>query len=163
MRDCMKASVRDRLPDLLHGRLPASERAEVEQHVASCADCSAELDLLRAVRGAVPTPVVDVERIVAALPRRGRRGRRRVRWQGGRVASLVAAAVVLLALGSILRWSYGGRHDVPAPQRPALSLGEPLVGLSNADLRALVDAADHLDAVMSTRSDTHIPSLEGAL
>ena len=51
MNDCPNSGVRDRLPDLLHDRLDASTRAMVQGHVDACADCRAELDLLRGVHG----------------------------------------------------------------------------------------------------------------
>lgn len=113
MTDCPNATVRDRLPDLLHGALDATTRAAVEAHVAGCADCTSELALLRAARGALArAPEVDVARIVAALPRpavarprlvefpsaeeRERRaaGRHATPWGG-----LAAAAVVAVAIG----------------------------------------------------------------
>lgn len=202
MRDCANVTMREQLADLLHDRLSASAREDLERHVATCANCAAELDLLREVRAAAVAPPVDVGRIVAALPPRGQPA---AWWRSGRLARLAAAAVVLGAVGSIVRWSYAPRHDVAAPAgrvaessqpggipapaaapalpqasatsatsadamrgaarvtaRPALSLGEPLVDLSDADLQALAEAADDLDPVMSTQTDTHFSFMEGA-
>jgi hypothetical protein len=68
MRDCADGELRDLLPDFVHGTLAATEQVRVRAHVASCADCEAEVELLRAVGAAFPTPAVDVRRIVAALP-----------------------------------------------------------------------------------------------
>lgn len=70
MRDCVNAEVRDRLPELVHGRLEGAERADVEAHVAECPDCAAETALIRLVAGSVAlgTPHVDARRIVSALP-----------------------------------------------------------------------------------------------
>jgi anti-sigma factor RsiW len=69
MRDCADVSVRDLLPEFVHGVLPAGERERVGAHVAACADCAAEVALIRtaarAYRGRAA--VVDVARIVAAL------------------------------------------------------------------------------------------------
>ncbi|HKV51622.1 MAG TPA: zf-HC2 domain-containing protein, partial [Gemmatimonadaceae bacterium] len=60
--------MRDLLPDLLNERLDAATRAEVARHVASCAECAAELELVRAMRSALaPAPRVDVARIAAAV------------------------------------------------------------------------------------------------
>ncbi|HVZ77544.1 MAG TPA: zf-HC2 domain-containing protein, partial [Gemmatimonadaceae bacterium] len=72
--------MRDLLPDLLNGTLDAGARAEVEAHVASCADCRAELDMLRAIRRAAPQPAVNVARIVSALPAPAQPGARRRGW-----------------------------------------------------------------------------------
>ncbi|MGH7678744.1 MAG: anti-sigma factor family protein [Gemmatimonadaceae bacterium] len=68
MGDCANATMRERLPDLLHNRLPASERAEVDAHLDTCADCRAELALLERVRSASRTPTVDAAAIAARLP-----------------------------------------------------------------------------------------------
>ena len=99
MRDCGNAEMRDLLPELLHTRLGSAERAEVERHVAACADCTAELALLRQAQASMATaPAVDVSRIVAALPRAGAR-RRSSRVTGWRAAAGIAA--VLLGAVSI--------------------------------------------------------------
>ena len=50
MNDCVNAEARDALPDLLHGRLSELDTATMKAHVESCADCRAELELMRAVR-----------------------------------------------------------------------------------------------------------------
>ena len=68
MGDCANATMRERLPDLLHHRLSASERAEVDAHLDTCADCRAELALLERVRSASRTPTVDAAAIAARLP-----------------------------------------------------------------------------------------------
>jgi anti-sigma factor RsiW len=100
MNDCVNAEMRDRLPDLLNDRLPANERAEVVAHVAACADCREELELLRAIRSMLSAPAlrVDVARVVSALPKppsqATRRPTRRT-WADWRIA----ATVTILAVG----------------------------------------------------------------
>ena len=96
MRDCSNAQMRDALPDLMHGTLPARRLAEVRAHVDACDACRAELDLLERVRSAVRSPAVAADRIVAGLPRyRPRPAWRRIVGAAG----LRAAAVVLLVAG----------------------------------------------------------------
>ena len=93
MNDCVNAEMRDRLPDVLHERLEPGVRAAVMAHVEGCADCRAELELLRGVHtmlGKV-APRVDVGRIVEALPRRRPA---RSRWMDWRVAAAAALIVV---------------------------------------------------------------------
>jgi anti-sigma factor RsiW len=95
MRDCSNVIMRDRLPDLLHERLPVAERAEVRAHVAACPECRAELELLTRIQAATVTPRVDTSRIVAALPPH----RRGFSWRRAAQSPMlrIAAAVVLLA------------------------------------------------------------------
>lgn len=69
MNNCRSAEMREALPDLIHGRLDATRAAEVQAHIASCAACTAELELLRAVATSAPAaPAMDVARISAVLP-----------------------------------------------------------------------------------------------
>ena len=97
MNDCPNADVRDLLPDLVHGRLDAATRAMVESHIAGCADCRAELALLRDLRGSFQgTPRIDLGAIAAALPAY-RGGSARRSWVGWRAA---AAITILVAGGS---------------------------------------------------------------
>jgi anti-sigma factor RsiW len=115
MFDCANVEIREQLPELLHGKLDAAARARVEAHVASCAECAAELELLRAARAAFSrTPAIDAAKIVRQLPRPAQVTRRKsIRWQ-------MAAAVSFITLGglslAIARESYrtGGRDSVPS-------------------------------------------------
>jgi hypothetical protein len=95
MIDCPNGDVRDVLPDYVNDRLPARERAEVETHLASCAACRDEVDLLRGLRTTLRrAPAVNVDAIAAAiLPHRApvKHG-----WTTG---WRVAAAVVAIAVG----------------------------------------------------------------
>ena len=70
MFDCADVEMRELLPDLAAGTLDDGMRARVERHVASCAECTSELETLRLVRSAyAAAPTVNVRRIVAALPK----------------------------------------------------------------------------------------------
>jgi len=95
MRDCVNAEFRDRLPELLHGRLDGAERAMVLAHVASCEDCTAELALLRSLREtlAADAPAIDVSRVVASLPASPSRTTRRPSRVTRRVGSLASLAL----------------------------------------------------------------------
>src|SRR5262245_53912957 len=94
MFDCANVEMRELLPELAAGTLDDATRARVERHVASCAECAAELETLRLVRSAyAATPAVDVRRIVAALPKpapvtqRAHRSQPVKRWVDWRVAA----------------------------------------------------------------------------
>ena len=96
MTDCPNAEIRDVLPDLVHGRLGAATRADVERHVLHCAECAAEVALLRELRSAFQaSPRVDVAAITAAVPSYRRQGSRS--WIGWRTAATIT---VLVAGGS---------------------------------------------------------------
>ena len=70
MTDCGNAEIRDLLPDLAAGALSPVEQSRVQAHVDGCAECAAELELLRVARALRPQAVrVDVAAIVAKLPR----------------------------------------------------------------------------------------------
>ena len=118
MTDCPNAGIRDLLPDLIHGRLRGDEKSRVESHVAACADCSAELRVLRAVHGSRPAfAAADSARIGSAIPAYEAPS-------SGRKWLRVAAAVVVASLAGLGVWSSGGDADrrvaavAPAPAPP---------------------------------------------
>lgn len=70
MRECENEDLRDALPGYVAGRLAGPDRARVAEHIAGCADCAAEVELLRVAHQVMmqDAPRVDAGRIVAALP-----------------------------------------------------------------------------------------------
>jgi len=189
MRDCENVTMREQLPELLHGQLSAEARVAVEEHVAGCADCSAELEVLRRVRAAVPAPRVNVDRIVASIPPYRGAPRAWAAVRSARVFGLptlhvaAAALVILTAVGVLARLraphptdaptatappvarvappvtSQQAKGPVAAPVVTQLSLGEPLSDLSESDLRALAATVDDLEAAPSADIDAAEPSL----
>jgi hypothetical protein len=101
--------MKDLLPDLLHDRLPAALRAEVEAHVNGCEECTSELLILRQVVAVSATPRIDASRIVAALPRY----RAPSMWQRAMHSTQlrIAAAIVLLAGGAAVLANVMTRND----------------------------------------------------
>lgn len=70
MSECTKLEMRDLLPDVARGALIAASSVELEDHLATCAECRAELRLLRDARAVLSTTrSVDAPRIVAAIGR----------------------------------------------------------------------------------------------
>jgi hypothetical protein len=67
--DTRHLEAQDALPWLANGTLAGAELERVQAHVASCADCRADLALLRTVRAAGPAPDLgfDPERALARL------------------------------------------------------------------------------------------------
>ena len=116
MTDCPNAEIRDLLPDLVHGRLDAATRSDVERHVRDCDECAAEVKLLRDLRSALhAAPQVDVAAIVAAVPDYRRPGGRS--WIGWRTA---AAITVLVAGGSSVAVLQRGGTSLTDTARPML-------------------------------------------
>ena len=69
MNKCMELEIQEMLPDLLHRSLDAGTTQLVESHLASCASCSEELDVLRTVQAAaVFAPAIDVSAVVRQIP-----------------------------------------------------------------------------------------------
>ncbi len=119
MRDCVNGEVRDRLPELVHERLSAVERGAVVAHVGECAECAAELALLRQLRGALAAaPVVDVSRIVAAVRRHPERGRSAADEGPGVAAERPDSSIVPIDAarrrGETRTRAWGGRWRVAA-------------------------------------------------
>lgn len=124
MNDCRNAEIRDQLPDLLHDRLSAGERAVVFAHVDACGDCRDELELLRGLNRALVagTPRIDTACIVSALPKPGAsvavpvrpsrptRSRWRVRWEQWEVAATITVLVVGVGSAAVL-----SRTVIPHP------------------------------------------------
>jgi hypothetical protein len=181
--------MREQLPELLHGQLSPATRVLVERHVAECADCAAELEVLRQVRAVARTPKVDVARIAASIPpyRGASAAWAAVRSQRafGIPTLYIAAAVlaILTATGVLARLRTPPQAtDVPRVTPPVatniappvtsqqakapaaapvtqLSLGEPLADLSEGDLRALMETVDDLEAAPSADVESAEPSL----
>jgi anti-sigma factor RsiW len=103
MIDCPNGDVRDVLPDYVNDRLDAPRRFEVEAHLASCASCRDEVELLRDLRATMRrTPTVNAEAIVAAIP--PYRAPVRHGWATGwRTAAAIAAIAVGGASFALLR------------------------------------------------------------
>lgn len=122
-------TVTDFLPDRLAERLGEVDRSRVDQHLAACADCRAQRQLLAAVRAAtVPLPgglETRVRRAVAARPQPRR-------WVPAPMA--VAASVVFALAAGGLFLSEGllpGRRapaaDPDLATLPSASYDDPLL------------------------------------
>lgn len=133
MNDCANGDIRDLLPDLLHDRLDSAARRTVEVHLASCADCRAELALLQDVRASLRvSPVLDLTAIGAAIPPHRARSTRA--WSNWRIA----ASLALLAAGAA---SVALLNRAPAP--------------STAEMTAVHAAPSAPSVPAPTRADTH--------
>ncbi len=186
MNKCAELDIKETLPDLLHGKLDADARARVEAHLASCGECTEELEALRKVKSAaVFIPPIDADRLVRQIPpyrtvvlaAQAPAGFRAVSW-------LVAASLVVVVLGggSLLMLQKtptvgpvvtvdpsavpdGGstQRDKPSavasnhhpvvstkPARHALALATSVDGLSDNNLRRLMNDMKSFDALPAT-------------
>ncbi|MCC6319470.1 MAG: zf-HC2 domain-containing protein [Gemmatimonadaceae bacterium] len=179
MSDCLNVEVRERLPELLLGALPSGERAVVEAHLATCAECAAELEVLRgaqAVYRGRRVPRIDTAAIVAALPRRPAAARPPARrsfatqWRIAAVVTFVALGG--LSLTTVRRYfghvptvdtlavapavaTTGPAVDSPSAVRPVgLSAGGGLTDLQDDDIETLIGALDRIEAAPHVEPDT---------
>jgi anti-sigma factor RsiW len=125
--------VTDRLQALLSGALSAREREEAEAHLAACAGCREERDLLVSARALLP-PLPAVEpragfAVRVALDARDLRHspfERWLRWTAGGLATAAAAAVLVAVLPAPRQ---GGGDELKLAQR--LELYEDLAVVQN--------------------------------
>jgi hypothetical protein len=168
MIDCPNMEMRDRLPDLANDTLVAAERELVLAHLAQCAGCTAEIEILRTTRLILvtTTPKVNVAGIVSALPQYGvasigsAPSARHRSWGS---SWRIAAAVTFLAAGI---GSYAlVTRDAPAlvvdttiatmaDTTVGLGLNGALVDMSDAELTALVSNIESIEALPSTDVET---------
>ena len=119
MNDCTDGNMRDQLPDLAHGTLSPARRQAVAAHVATCADCAAEIELIRIAARAFGASRVDTARIVRALPATSRG----TRWAFAGSAQRIAAAIGIVVIGAVstVVVSEWGRSTSAPVQSKALS------------------------------------------
>jgi hypothetical protein len=130
MTDCVNETMRDRLPELAHGLLTASEAAVLRAHVAGCPSCAAELATLETTRLVLQAsaPRVDVAAITQAVTRAVPTQRPALRVErGGATAATVArrapwrsrqflaAAASLLIVASVAIPVLNGRGGEDGP------------------------------------------------
>jgi anti-sigma factor RsiW len=154
MNDCPNADMRDQLCDVVHRTLSDADCQRVEAHIAACADCTAEIALLRRAQAVLArqAPSVDTAAIVSALPRR--RAPRPMAFPAWRVAASIAVIAVGAASISIARMdSAGGVGDGSSTRRAAatatgaltLSFAGRLSVLEDEDLEQLLAEIDEFD------------------
>lgn len=118
--------VTDQLPEYHAGRLEFGDREEVEAHLAGCASCARESELIAALRR-VPLPPAPpgrwarlAEMVIAEARRVAAREARTLVWQR------VAAAVALVAGASGIGWWFATSREM-GPVAEAVSVPEALV------------------------------------
>jgi len=165
MSDCSNVEIREALPELLHGRLDAVQATKVREHVARCAECAAELELLERVqRLYAATPPVNTAAIVAALPR----PRMRRAFSLGLLRA-AAAIVVLLAGALVFRAAMSGSENgknnqvvVTPPDSPAVAVPRdtPVTIQRSAQPRVLAMSVSELDDLDADEMESLLSALE---
>jgi hypothetical protein len=170
--NCIDA--RAALPALLYEHLPPQEAAVLQEHLAGCPACRAEQAALRRLGGlldAVPSPAanVDLARLYHEGARREQRGRRR--WRTAALASLAAAAAVLLTLvlrlevrldhhQLIVRWGVQPATFVsPDPPASSVTPGAAPVAVSGDDVRLVMQLLHALADDVAARDRVNQESL----
>ncbi|MEO5566949.1 MAG: hypothetical protein ABIR92_00565 [Gemmatimonadaceae bacterium] len=162
MIDCPNEAMRDLLPDLANESLESSVRVLVTGHIATCAACAAEIEIIRSARLLLvsSTPRVNVASIVKALPsyrgsipiQSARSARNRTWGSSWRIAA--AATFLAAGLGSFAVLRPGAPVVVKDTTVVAVNHGLALTGtladLSDAELVALVKDIDGIEALPST-------------
>src|SRR5688572_11632992 len=161
MSECMEREIQEMLPDVLHGTIGPADRARIDAHLATCARCREELEVLRVVHGAaVFTPSIDVESIVRQLPPYGivvpSPAERHIRTPVTRW--LVAAGFALVAFGAgsvVMRRAEvaPAPASASAPRANSLALASGLDGLSDDELVQLMNEMDTFDALPASEPE----------
>jgi anti-sigma factor RsiW len=119
MTECTNVTIREMLPDLLHDSLQGINRSRVEDHVADCPECAAELDLLRAVHDSLlaAPALVSADRVAEAVMRPVPAARahreawlRAGRWRAAASIAVLLAGSAALAIHLDSRSSSGQRN-----------------------------------------------------
>jgi hypothetical protein len=134
MSECANLEMRDLLPDFARGALSGATSTALESHLAMCADCRAELRVVRDTSAMLRTmPSIDTSRIIAAIGRSSAirrdatasvaRARRRRAWSvasPSRRVWLAAASIAVIVTTAVLATN-DDRSPVP---RPASSVAQ---------------------------------------
>jgi len=131
MRDCPDGEMRDLLPLFARAALAPMDRVRVEAHVAACADCAAEVALLRSVALAYDVAPVDVTAMAAKMPRHRGAGRstahvafyRQPLW---RVAASLTLVIASAAMVTLVKRGAGIEHGMSASAPTVDTAGTPV-------------------------------------
>ena len=171
MRDMTRDELQDLLPELLHGRLSATDAADLERAVAADPDLTAELTLLRSVRSAHQrAPVIDMARIVAALPSAhvvpetqaiDQLAQRREQKRPLISRSFARAAALLIVVGGGTMVSvWEGRRTASTPIASGIAVDSPAVAATTMQL-GLGTSTDELSVDQLRALEADIRALDG--
>lgn len=160
--------VLDRLPDWSAGRLAEAEAGALTEHLAGCASCAAEAEVVGSLVATRPAPPLDLAARIAAAARSDverEHAIARVSAKGSARArvpawALSAAAVLALAFGTT--WIDRPQETLPAVSPTAAALGEVPVENGLAVENAVLISDDGVVAgapVLDELSDDNLVAL----
>jgi anti-sigma factor RsiW len=133
-------TVRDRLPDLVWGRLDGADTSVVDAHLATCAACAAERDLVDSLRERpVRAPFGLEQRVTRAV----RAGRPRWRVSPTRLAMAATVVFALVTAGVLARVGIPGSGP-DAGEESTRVAGEEALLYSGAPLMSSAPSLDDL-------------------
>jgi hypothetical protein len=129
----------------------------VEIHVRACAECAAEVALLRDLRASMArVPAVDPARIAAAIP--AYRVPVRRSWGGWRAAAAIAVIVVGGTSVVMARQESPRGPDSASTVPPReLVVANGASELSDGELQVLLNDIESIDAVPSVEVENAVP------
>ena len=174
MNDCPNAEIRDQLCDVVHRTLPDADCRRIEEHIATCPDCAAEIALLHRARAVLSrtAPTMNTSAIVAALPRPQRARARGMSFSNWRVAASIAVIAIGVASLSLVRVQ-GAANDATIDtvgtevatnmDAQMLSFSGRLSALEDEDLQQLLADIDEFDGAtpVEPRAVLPVPAWEG--
>ncbi|MGI8619013.1 MAG: zf-HC2 domain-containing protein [Gemmatimonadaceae bacterium] len=136
----MNGDIRDVLPELVSGTLPAADLLRIQDHIRACADCAAEVELLRTARAAMRlAPTMNTARIAAGV-QASTAQRLAARRIPARVARMAGVSLIVV-LGAIAVWTMrDAPNDAPREITP-VATKLPAAG-SETSIVASVAAVD---------------------
>lgn len=145
-------TVRERIPDLVAGRLLAAEAAALEAHLAGCGECRSEAELIAGLFTARPAAPAGLSGRIEGTVRFRRRAVARPWW------GLAAASVAAVALGIGVVSDSGAPPDEQVPAFVA-SVGETSPWLGD---EGRVGGAPALDGLSEEALLTLLEEMESA-
>jgi predicted anti-sigma-YlaC factor YlaD len=162
VNDCVNAEVRDALPDLLHGRLSELDTATMKAHVESCADCRAELAIMREASESLPiAPRMNAAKISASIPPYAGVGVTRQAPSRARIFSRaatlrIAVATALVAIGG---WAFSNMRGNDALRQSASTVSAIANAPENVAPVASPSTIDAGEASTAASGETQVASL----
>jgi hypothetical protein len=162
----------DKLSEYLDGELPANEGAALEAHLRECRDCTAVLNDLKGVIARAKTlgarpPQADLWPAIAARTERIAQPRQ----FSFTLPQLAAAAVLLIALSSVVAWQVaqraGSRGVETAPVPATTTAAVPVQPSGGADVPSGSGTVDRVDVTpvgfADAQYDAAVSDLEKAV